>query len=727
MGDAEYVREEVIRLEAALQEAIADKHKAAEVGLSILQEKEALELKLAQLQTQFDAAKIEVDQANQVLAEFRSQHKAAHRSELENERTLLEESSAKENLLTERIVVLETSLRNAEQELERCRSELERLKIENSSAADAGAALEEERRRLKAGLLKCFLETKEREQRLMGEYTELEEENITLQKTVANLRGAQVEFESLKIDCTRYADEIYMLNAAMEESQLLKTIAERQVEEALLAAQQEREQRLAMKKELDSVRNAEHLSSLTDMLMGLERLGEDPVTYQPSNDLFSELKGSTDEKFRELEATCDSLQEEVKDREKTAVEVISSIMSKLNMNYSGEMDFRHVRQQRDLVLDRLDHLLKGENFDSIADRRDHDQRADIRTLLLFAGEKAAQLAAAQDAMIQVSDQLFQFYSQIVQNHGLTTEKSVIEIVNKLRQLARENAEDLPKVSLIDEGVESGTETDNSGAKAIPLNSDRAVLAPSFIREIDKRLSSCKIVDAVSESDLRQRILTDGSALSQTSDSMKKLLTAVKRTAEQALNQAVSAGGAETDDILMQNMKLRSLLSTKRDQISTLRTVLKSNKLTAESALASLRDKYEADKKAHQENSERMRRELKQLKEDAATFASHRAMFTARCEELQAQVEELEADQRNSEEEKKTLNQLLRLAIQQKLTLTQRLEDVEVDRDRQALRQGGGKRQGGPSRGGDGFQPRVVRYPSQQQSGGQRGGVRRDNP
>ncbi|VDK84848.1 unnamed protein product [Cylicostephanus goldi] len=132
----------------------------------------------------------------------------------------------------------------------------------------------------------------------MGEYTELEEENIALQKTVANLRGAQVEFESLKIDCTKYADEIYMLNAAIEESQLLKNIAEKQVEEALLAAQQEREQRLAMKKELDAVKNAEHLSSLTDMLMGLERLGEEPVPAQPSNDLFSELQGSTDEKVR---------------------------------------------------------------------------------------------------------------------------------------------------------------------------------------------------------------------------------------------------------------------------------------------------------------------------------------------------------------------------------------------------------------------------------------------
>ncbi|KAK6052022.1 hypothetical protein COOONC_10473 [Cooperia oncophora] len=203
-----------------------------------------------------------------------------------------------------------------------------------------------------------------------------------------------------------------------------------------------------------------------------------------------------------------------------------------------ELDFRHVRQQKDVVLDRLDHLLKNGPVDASADKRDHDQRADIRTLLLFAGEKAAQLAAAQDAMIQVSDQLFQFYAQIVQNQGQNTEKSVIEIVNKLRQLARENAEDLPKVSLADEGVESGADMDASGTKAIPLNSDRAVLAPSFIREVDPRLASVKVADIVSESDLRQRILTDGSPLSQTSDSLKKLLTTVKRTAEQALNQAI---------------------------------------------------------------------------------------------------------------------------------------------------------------------------------------------
>ena len=115
-----------------------------------------------------------------------------------------------------------------------------------------------------------------------------------------------------------------------------------------------------------------------------------------------------------------------------------------------------------------------------------------------------------------------------------------------------------------------------------------------------------------------------------------MLQVVKRTSEQAFNQAVMASGAE-NEIEMQNMKLRSLLSTKRDQISTLRTVLKSNKLTAESALSSMREKFESEKKMQMDITEKMRRELKQLKEDAATFASNRAMFNAKCEELRSEV------------------------------------------------------------------------------------------
>lgn len=45
----------------------------------------------------------------------------------------------------------------------------------------------------------------------------------------------------------------------------------------------------------------------------------------------------------------------------------------------------------------------------------------------------------------------------------------------------------------------------------------------------------------------------------------------------------------------QNMKLKAMLSTKREQIATLRSVLKANKNTAEIALANLKQKYENEK------------------------------------------------------------------------------------------------------------------------------------
>lgn len=80
-------------------------------------------------------------------------------------------------------------------------------------------------------------------------------------------------------------------------------------------------------------------------------------------------------------------------------------------------------------------------------------------------------------------------------------------MKKLRLLARANAEDVPRVSLADEGVESGTETDVNASRSIPLNSDRLVIAPSFAKEIEKKLASVKIGDVLSETDLRQRILT----------------------------------------------------------------------------------------------------------------------------------------------------------------------------------------------------------------------------
>lgn len=71
----------------------------------------------------------------------------------------------------------------------------------------------------------------------------------------------------------------------------------------------------------------------------------------------------------------------------------------------------------------------------------------------------------------------------------------------------------------------------------------------------------------------------------------------------------------------QVIRLNSLVSAKREQITTLRTVLKSNKNTAEMALSNLKSKYEKEKIIVNEIMLKLRNELRTLKESAATFSS----------------------------------------------------------------------------------------------------------
>ncbi|XP_049608639.1 protein bicaudal D homolog 2 isoform X1 [Syngnathus scovelli] len=134
---------------------------------------------------------------------------------------------------------------------------------------------------------------------------------------------------------------------------------------------------------------------------------------------------------------------------------------------------------------------------------------------------------------------------------------------------------------------------------------------------------------------------------------------------------------DAESLLEEVLKLKSLLSTKREQIATLRTVLKANKQTAELALSNLKTKYETEKSMVSETMMKLRNELKALKEDAATFSSLRVMFASRCDQYVTQLDEMQRQLAAAEDEKKTLNTLLRMAIQQKLALTQRLEDLEA--------------------------------------------------
>lgn len=61
------------------------------------------------------------------------------------------------------------------------------------------------------------------------------------------------------------------------------------------------------------------------------------------------------------------------------------------------------------------------------------------------------------------------------------------------------------------------------------------------------------------------------------------------------------------------------------------------------------------------------------------FCSPHLSFS-RCDEYLTQLDQMQRQLAAAEDEKKTLNSLLRMAIQQKLALTQRLEDLEFDHE-----------------------------------------------
>jgi protein bicaudal D len=78
-----------------------------------------------------------------------------------------------------------------------------------------------------------------------------------------------------------------------------------------------------------------------------------------------------------------------------------------------------------------------------------------------------------------------------------------------------------------------------------------------------------------------------------------------------------------------------------------------------------------------ETISKLRDEVKSFEEDAAIYVSMHSMFAARCDEYMTKLHQSQRQVQAAEEEKKTLNALLHLAIKQKISLTQILEDLEI--------------------------------------------------
>ncbi|XP_026783583.2 protein bicaudal D homolog 1 isoform X2 [Pangasianodon hypophthalmus] len=824
---ADEYRAEVERLSRELAEANREKIRAAECGLAVLEENQSLKQQCAELEAEQEALRRELEQLQEAFGQaYSNQRKVAEHGET-NEETLLQESASKEAYYKNRLLELQTDLELSRSVASNSQAESERLNMLLQDLRESNEMLELQKGRLREEIK----EYKFREARLLQDYTELEEENITLQKLVSTLKQNQVEYEGLKHEIKVLEEETVLLNSQLDDALRLKDISEGQLEEALDALKSEREQKNSLRKEL-----AHHLS-LTDSVFGTStqipisvveglKFAEEPTTngtlasgsspnnedsnrcnacnghgpkmnsdyhrpggrketLNPVSDLFSELNLSEIQKLkqqllqveREKATLLANLQESQTQLQHTQgalteqhkrVNCLTARVNTMKRLYSDkELDAEETEKgdtplngcrEYDIDINGIEILeckykvavtevidLKAElkalkekynqSVESQSEERSQSEgklrtlyehvtsleiecresreritslEAELRCTSSMSSESQAMLNAAQDELVTFSEELAQLYHHVCLCNNETPNRVMLDYYRQsrvtrsgslkgtedprallsprlARRLAAANSSDSSR-SPHDSPLK---EASGEGGKAETVSPNR----PPFGSPVHSASPSASPLPEAS-GDLRKEPLNIYNLNAIIRDQIKHLQRAVDRSLQLSRQRAAARELAPIFDkdkeaCMEEILKLKSLLSTKREQIATLRLVLKANKQTAEVALANLKSKYENEKTIVTETMMKLRNELKALKEDAATFSSLRAMFATRCDEYVTQLDEMQRQLAAAEDEKKTLNSLLRMAIQQKLALTQRLEDLECDHE-QSHRGRGGK-------------------------------------
>ncbi|XP_011505234.1 PREDICTED: protein bicaudal D isoform X2 [Ceratosolen solmsi marchali] len=744
------LRSEIERLSRELDLASTEKIQSAQYGLALLEEKSTLQQRCNELEGLYENTKHELDITQEALIKYQTTTKLTTRSGIEQEESLLHESAARETSLQTEIIELENEVKQLRHELERVEAERDHALQEKEDISKDNYLVESERRSLRTQLKEC----KFRKTRLLQDYTELEDENISLQKQVSTLRSSQVEFEGAKHEIRRLTEEVELLNSQVEELSNLKKIAEKQMEEALESLQAEREAKYVLKKELDQRMNSESIYNLSNLALSirgitddqticsdgeddspaLQRIEDDLKTQEPGTstankqvDLFSEIhlnelkklekqlemaeteKAMLTQNLKESQCAVEKSQTELQSFIARIVQLAAHVQSlqhihsklpkkqndettldKLNLaviqyHQWSTMSAQELQQlQKDLaelekgltISDSTQHLrteltnLRNKLLDT--EQRSMLLESDVSILSKLAAEAGSSLESAQNDLQNMSDELAQLYHHVCTVNGETPSRVILDH----EKIVPENEDDGSKIE--------------------------------WCRTLFK--TDIKIKDLESLSRAKEITKNIETAM----DQIKHLKNAVEHTIELSkfkgnktqmctvCEASVSENKLEVTELQEQVIRLKALLSAKREQIATLRTVLKSNKNTAEVALSNLKSKYENEKTIVNETMVKLRNELRSLKESAATFSSLRAMFVARCEENATREDELKRQLAVAEEDRKTLNQLLRLAVQQKLGLTMKLEELEVDRElRNTRRHPTSAGNGGGGGGGNG--------------------------
>lgn len=772
----QWLQAEVERLTRELRETTQEKIQAAEYGLAVLEEKQQLKQRFDELETDYETVRQELDQLKEAFGHAYSTHRKVAADGESREESLILESASKEALYQQKVLELQNELRQAKASLASAQAENDRLSSIALEMRENSELAELQRSQLRDDIR----EYKVREARLLQDYSELEEENISLQKQVSVLKQNQVEFEGLKHEIRRLEEDTQCLHSQLEEAMRLREIAERQLTEALETIKTEREQKASLRKELSHYMTigGSVYSSSFNISIDNPKLHEDPSAInEPDNDDL--IRGFENGLVKLSESDEDNRTAVNKRREgfKPVPSLVDDLLSELNISEIQKLKQQLVQVEREKValinslqesqkqleqaygtvseqkqtVNRLTENLSAMRklqaskerqsaLDSEKDRDSHDDgdyyELDINGPEILQCKYTVAVSEAGELRQELKTLRAQYEECRTQyeDERARLESDVQDLRAKLSSLEKISQADKAAVSRLERELRLATEAAGESLGSLNVAQDELVAFSEELANLYNHVCMCNnetpnrvmldyykegkaIVRKGQEAKDHQSVLLTNGLISETEsgksdsssaavtaahehrpepmniynlvaiirDQIRHLQQAVDRTTElsrqRLANLELSTVADKDKEACMEEiLKLKSLLSTKREQIATLRAVLKANKQTAEVALANLKSKYDSEKTMVTETMMKLRNELKALKEDAATFSSLRAMFATRCDEYVTQLDDMQRQLAAAEDEKKTLNSLLRMAIQQKLALTQRLEDLEFDHE-----------------------------------------------
>ncbi|KAM6386069.1 protein bicaudal D homolog 1 isoform 8-T8 [Alca torda] len=651
---ADHYKSEIERLTRELSETTHEKIQAAEYGLVVLEEKLTLKQQYDELEAEYDGLKQELEQLKEAFGQSFSIHRKVAEDGETREETLLQESASKEAYYLGKILEMQNELKQSRAVVTNVQAENERLTAVVQDLKENNEMVELQRIRMKDEIR----EYKFREARLLQDYTELEEENITLQKLVSTLKQNQVEREKA----------ILLANLQESQTQLEHT-------KGALTEQHERVHRLT-----EHVNAMRGLQSNKELKAELDcEKGRDPS--EEAHDYEVDING-----LEILECKYKVAVTEVIDL-KAEIKALKEKYNNYVENYTEEKAKYESRiQTYDEQVTNLEKSTKESQEKMV-----HMEK-ELQRMTSIANENHNTLNTAQDELVTFSEELAQLYHHVCLCNNETPNRVMLDYYRQSRVTRSGSLKgpDDPRGLLsprlarrgVASPVEARTPTEQVTKEATEPGKEQSPTKTPTISPVITAPPSSPVSDT---SDIRKEPMNIYNLNAIIRDQIKHLQKAVDRSLQLSRQRAAARELAPMIDkdkeaLMEEILKLKSLLSTKREQIATLRAVLKANKQTAEVALANLKNKYENEKTMVTETMTKLRNELKALKEDAATFSSLRAMFATRCDEYVTQLDEMQRQLAAAEDEKKTLNSLLRMAIQQKLALTQRLEDLEFDHE-----------------------------------------------